>query len=74
MQVLWRFNRWYEGKANEGEGKMWVARQHHDLQLKGSPAGYVPNYKAPDFTKGTLLVLGHYNVKNAKINKNSEAC
>jgi hypothetical protein len=69
-EVLWKFNRWYEGKANEGEGKMWVARQHHDLQVKGNPAGYVPNYKPLDLTKGTLLVLSHYNVKNAKINKN----
>jgi hypothetical protein len=68
-QALWKFDRWQEGKANEGEGKMWVARQHHDMQIKGYQ---IPNYKAMDFTKGTLLVLGHYNVKNDKINRNME--
>ncbi len=69
-QVIWRFDRWQEGRANEGEGKMWVARQHHDMQIKG--------YRIPDFSfqdpaqGGTLLVLAHYNVKNDKINKNME--
>ena len=70
-EVLWTFNRWQQGKANEGDGKMWVARQHHDIQIKGNPAGYyMPNYDALDVTEGTLLVLGHYNVKNGRINKN----
>jgi len=69
--VLWTFNRWFEGRANSGEGTMWVARQHHDVQIKGNPAGYyVPDYSAQDFSRGTILVLGHYNVKNDKINKN----
>ncbi len=68
-QVLWKFNRWFEGKANDGDGKMWVARQHHDLQIRGYR---IPDYKAPDFTRGILLVLGHHNVKNDKINRNME--
>ena len=69
-QVLWKFNGWYERKVNEGTGKMWIARQHHDLQIKGNPVGYyIPNYETPDFTRGTILVLGHYNVKNEIINK-----
>jgi hypothetical protein len=70
-KVIWKFNRWFEGKANEGEGMMWVSRQHHDLQIKGNPAGYyIPNYNTPDFSKGTILALAHYNVQNDKINKN----
>jgi hypothetical protein len=70
-KILWKFDRWQEGKANQGEGKMWLSRQHHDLQLKGNPAGYyIPNYDSVDVTKGTILALAHYNVKNEKINKN----
>ncbi len=70
-EVLWKFDKWYEGRANEGDGRVWVARQHHDIQIKGNPVGYyMPNYEAQDLTKGTLLVLGHHNVKNKKINKN----
>ena len=72
-KVLWKFDRWQEGKANEGEGMMWVARQHHDVQIKGYPDGYcMPNGKAPDVTKGTVLVLAHYNVRNEEINKNMQ--
>ncbi len=70
-KVLWRFDKWQEGKANEGDGTMWVSRQHHDLQLKGNPAGYyMPDAAPPDTSKGTLLALAHYNVKNENINKN----
>jgi len=69
-KVIWRFNQWQEGKANEGDGTMWLSRQHHDLQIKGNPAGYyIPGAAALDISGGTLLALAHYNVKNAKINK-----
>lgn len=72
-EAIWSFNKWHEYKANEGEGNMWAARQHHDIQIKGSPTGYyMPNHQALDFTKGTILVLGHYNAKNDKINKNAQ--
>ena len=70
-KVIWKFDRWQEGKANAGEGTMWLSRQHHDLQIKGNPVGYyIPNLNNPDFSKETLLALAHYNVKNEKINKN----
>lgn len=69
-QVVWRFNGWQEGRANEGNGTMLVARQHHDIQIKGNPNGYyIPDEKALDLNKGTVLVLAHYNVRNDKINK-----
>ncbi len=68
--VLWKFDRWQEGKANEGQGMMWLSRQHHDMQIKGNPAGYyIPNSNSLDISKGTLLALGHYNVQNDRINK-----
>jgi len=69
--VLWSFDKWVEVKANEGEGTMWVSRQHHDMQIKGNPAGYyIPDAPPVDTKKGTLLALAHYNVKNEKINRN----
>lgn len=70
-KVLWRFNQWQEGKANEGDGTMWLSRQHHDLQIKGNPVGYyIPDASPPDISGGTILALAHYNVRNEKINKN----
>jgi hypothetical protein len=70
-KVLWRFDRWIEGKANEGDGTQWFSRQHHDLQIKGNPVGYyIPDATPPDISKGTILALAHYNVRNDKVNKN----
>jgi len=68
-EVLWKFNKWQQGLANDGEGKVWIARQHHDMQIKGNTGYYSPNYEAADLATGTLLVLAHHNVKNAEINK-----
>jgi len=69
--VLWKFDRWQQGKANSGEGSIWLSRQHHDLQIKGNPVGYyVPGYSAVDPARGTILALAHYNVRDDRINKN----
>jgi hypothetical protein len=69
-RVLWRFDRWQEGKANEGEGTMWLSRQHHDMQIKGNPVGYyIPNHDVLDTSAGTVLALSHRNTRNDKINK-----
>ena len=69
--VVWRFDRWQEGKANEGDGRVWLSRQHHDMQIKGNPVGYyIPNSPALDLSGGTLLVLAHYNTQNDRINRN----
>jgi hypothetical protein len=68
--VLWRFSGWQQGKANEGDGTMWLSRQHHDLQIKGNPVGYyIPDASPPDPSRGTILALAHRNVRNDKINK-----
>ena len=70
-KVVWRFDRWQEGKANEGNGTMWISRQHHDMQIKSNPVGYfMPGSDSLDISRGTLLALAHYNVQNDKINKN----
>jgi len=70
-RVLWKFDHWLEGKANEGEGLMWLSRQHHDLQIKGNPVGYyIPDYDDPDISNGTILALAHYNIQKDEINKN----
>jgi hypothetical protein len=68
-RVIWKFNQWQEAGPGEAEGTTWVARQHHDIQIKGYR---IPDYGVQDFTRGTLLVLGHYNVKNDRINRNME--
>lgn len=68
--VVWNFDRWQQGKANEGEGTIWLSRQHHDMQIKGNPVGYyIPDYNSLDISNGTLLVLAHYNVQNDRINR-----
>jgi hypothetical protein len=69
--AVWSFNKWAEGTANSGQGKIWLSRQHHDFQIKGNPVGYyIPDYGTPDLKNGTVLVLAHHNVKNDKVNKN----
>jgi hypothetical protein len=70
-KVVWKFDRFQQGKANEGDGMMWVSRQHHDMQLKGNPVGYyIPNSGKTDYSQGTILALAHHNVQNDRINKN----
>ena len=69
-KILWKFNQWQQGKANEGEGLMFLSRQHHDLQIKGNPVGYyIPDSTPLDINDGTILALAHYNVRNDRINK-----
>jgi hypothetical protein len=69
-RVLWEFNQWHQGMANEGEGLMYLSRQHHDLQIKGNPVGYyIPNSAPLDISNGTVLALAHYNVRNERVNK-----
>lgn len=66
--VLWRFDRWQQGRANEGDATIWISRQHHDLQIKGNPVGYyAPGAAPPDVAGGTVLALAHRNVRDARI-------
>ncbi|WEV36420.1 aryl-sulfate sulfotransferase [Lactobacillus sp. ESL0677] len=64
--VIWSFNHNQE-VTDQGYGKTWVARQHHDYQIEGNPVGYfVPGQTVKDdFNK--VLLLTHSNVKKPKI-------
>ena len=35
-RILWKFDHWQQGKANEGDGMMWLSRQHHQEDPHGS--------------------------------------
>ncbi len=64
--VEWTFNH-NELVNDEDTGEHWVARQHHDYQIKGNPVGYpVPGQDAKhDFNK--VLLLTHTDVRKPKI-------
>lgn len=53
--------------TDEGIGEHYVARQHHDYQIEGSPVGYVSPGQDPkqDFNK--VLILTHDHVSNPRI-------
>ncbi len=54
----------------EADGSYWMARQHHDFQLEGSPTGYY----APGATAkldGKMMILAHKNAQNKRINNDT---
>lgn len=63
--VEWTFRNNQE--VDDGTGKTWVARQHHDYQIEGNPVGYAcPGQESsPDFQK--MLLLTHNDVRKPKI-------
>ncbi len=63
--VEWTFN--HNQEVDDGDGKRWVARQHHDYQIEGNPVGYpVPGQEStPEFK--TMLMLTHNDVRKPKI-------
>jgi hypothetical protein len=69
-RVVWKFSGWDEVEVNGGREKIWSARQHHDMQIKGNTGYYSPDYTTRDFAGDTLLVLARHNVKNDRINSN----
>lgn len=48
-------------------GKHWVARQHHDYQVEGSPVGYYAPGLDPDPNFKKVLLLTHNDVRKPKI-------
>ena len=54
---LWRFSRGEQ--ITTREGMIWSARQHHDWQLEGFPAGYYSPEYTPDANSGNTLILTH---------------
>ncbi len=50
------------------DGSVWIARNHHDMQLEGNPVGYyVPGMEVK--RDGKMLILGHSTARNDKIAK-----
>ena len=64
--VVWKFNQ-YELISDPDQKPTWMARQHHDYQRQGSPAGYYAPGLEPLTDKGNTLVLGHKNHRNPDI-------
>jgi hypothetical protein len=55
--IVWQYDRAEQIEAENGE-TIWAARQHHDWQREGSPAGYYAAAE-PLLNSGHTLVLGH---------------
>lgn len=64
--IVWRFNR-YEFIKDPGEKPQWMARQHHDYQREGNPAGYYAPGMEPLVNRGNTLILSHKNIQNLGI-------
>lgn len=63
--LVWQFDRAEQVTLRDGQTR-WSARQHHDWQREGFPAGYY----SPDAALtagGRTLILAHKNVNNAAI-------
>lgn len=58
---VWRFDRTEQVQTRDGK-TVWAARQHHDWQREGSPAGYYAPGSEPLVTGGRTLILAHKNV------------
>ncbi len=58
--IVWQYDRAEQIEDENGE-TIWAARQHHDWQREGSPAGYYAASE-PLLNSGRTLVLGHREV------------
>jgi outer membrane protein assembly factor BamB len=58
--VVWQFGRTEHVENADGES-IWSARQHHDWQIEGMPAGYFSPGAQPDLDGGKMLLLVHAN-------------
>ena len=58
---VWRFDKTEEVQTEDGE-TVWAARNHHDWQREGSPAGYFSPGSEPSVTSGRTLIMAHKNV------------
>lgn len=65
-KVVWKFDR-TELVSDPGEKPSWQARQHHDYQREGSPAGYFAPGQAPLNDRGSTLILVHESLVNTKV-------
>ncbi|HJO37562.1 MAG: aryl-sulfate sulfotransferase [Vicinamibacterales bacterium] len=65
-ETVWRFDRTELVEA-EGEDPTWMARQHHDWQREGSPAGYYAPGAEPLVDRGRTLILSRREVLRPEI-------
>jgi hypothetical protein len=63
---LWRFARGEQITTREGT-TVWSARQHHDWQIVGFPAGYYSPDSTPDVNGGNTLILSHTDRMQPKV-------
>ena len=63
---IWRFDRTEQVTLQNGD-TVWAARQHHDWQREGSPAGYYAPGADPLVDRGRTLILAHKNVMAPEI-------
>ena len=64
--VEWTFNR-NQQVTDSDTGEHWVARQHHDYQVSGSPVGYHCPGQDPTADFDKMLILTHNDVRKPKI-------
>lgn len=64
--IIWQFDRTEQMENAEGE-KFWSARQHHDWQREGFPAGYYSPQSDPVVSGGKTMVLAHQNLINEAV-------
>lgn len=65
--IVWSWDKGEKVQNDKGEGRIWVARQHHDFQLEGVPAGYYAPGQVP-VENGKVLILAHANTHDKQIN------
>ena len=64
-KIEWQFKK--NQLVNDPDGERWMARQHHDYQVSGSPTCYYAPGQEPDPDFSKMLVLTHDDVKKPKI-------
>jgi hypothetical protein len=63
---VWRFDRAEQVPGRDGT-PTWSARQHHDWQREGLPAGYYSPEASPRVNGERTLILAHRNLANPAI-------
>ena len=64
--LVWKFDRAEQVQNREG-ASVWSARQHHDWQREGFPAGYYSPDAAPRASDGRTLILAHKNLVQSSV-------
>jgi len=65
-ETVWKFDR-ADLVEEPSKPAAWMARQHHDWQREGSPAGDYAPEALPMVSGGRTLILTHKNVKRLEI-------